>query len=91
MSDNSKGKKRNAVYDTLKASVSVFSEGKIELYGNREAVVDGCRGVLEYDETTIKLNMGKSRITFSGSGMLIRAYDKDHAEIEGSFSSVEFN
>lgn len=31
----------------------------MELSGNREAIVEGCKGVVEYDEGIIRLNLGK--------------------------------
>ena len=32
----------------------------LELTGNREMTVEGCKGVLEYDEDVVKLNLGKN-------------------------------
>ena len=38
----------------------------IEMQGNREIIIDGCRGILEYDEDRIKLNAGSLVISFQG-------------------------
>ena len=35
---------------------SIMNLAHFELNGNREVVVDGCRGIIEYDENIIKLN-----------------------------------
>lgn len=72
------------------AAPALAGGGRIELLGCREAVVDGCKSVLEYDDTVIRLNMGKTRVTFTGRNLSIRSFEKDHAEIEGIFSGIEF-
>lgn len=63
---------------------------QIELAGNREAVVEGCQGVLEYDENVIKLAAGKMSIKFTGRGLQIKVLTHDSAVIEGFIASMEF-
>ena len=62
----------------------------IELFGNREAVVNGCEGILEYSEEKIKINMGKNTILFSGCDMCMREYGPSRAKITGMIASIEF-
>ncbi|MDR3643552.1 MAG: YabP/YqfC family sporulation protein [Clostridia bacterium] len=62
----------------------------LELSGNREAVVDGCRGVLEYDENVIRLNTGAVAVRFCGRGLSIRSLTRDSAVVEGYITSIEF-
>ena len=35
---------------------SIMDLTHFEMNGNREVIVDGCKGILEYDENIIKLN-----------------------------------
>ena len=63
----------------------------IELSGNREAVVDGCKGVLEYDDGLIKLNTGGTSVSFLGNELTIRALTDEQAVIEGIILSIEFS
>ncbi len=63
---------------------------QIEIAGNREAVIDGCQGILEYDENTIKLTTGKMSIKFTGRGLQIKVLTHDSAVIEGFISNIEF-
>lgn len=63
---------------------------QIELAGNREAVIEGCQGVLEYDENIIKLAAGKMSIKFVGRGLQIKVLTHDSAVVEGFISSMEF-
>jgi len=63
---------------------------QIELAGNREAVIDGCRGVLEYDETIVKLATEKMSVQFMGRGLQIKVLTHDSAIVTGFITSIEF-
>ena len=63
---------------------------QIELSGNTEAVVDGCAGVLEYDENVIRLAGSRMSVKFTGRGLQIKALTHDSAIIEGFILNVEF-
>lgn len=63
---------------------------QIELAGNREAVVEGCQGILEYDENIVKLAAGKMSIKFTGRGLQIKVLTHDSAVVDGFISSIEF-
>lgn len=62
----------------------------IELSGNREAVIDGCRGILQYDDDLIKLSAGKLTVCFRGNMLCVRSLTPDQATIEGEIVSIEF-
>lgn len=62
----------------------------IEMAENREAVVDGCQGVVEYDESTIKLATGKMVIKFTGRGLQIKTLTHDSAVVSGFITAIEF-
>lgn len=62
----------------------------IEMSGNREIVIDGCKNILEYDENVIKINAGKMTVRFCGRGLTLRNLSQDSAVIEGFVSSIEF-
>ena len=63
---------------------------KIEMMGNREATVDGCRGVAEYSDTVIKLNISGGSVSFSGDGLEITCLYRSEATVRGNIRSVEF-
>ncbi|MCI8497560.1 MAG: sporulation protein YqfC [Clostridiales bacterium] len=62
----------------------------IELLGNREITVDGCRGILEYDDGFIRLNLGKTVLRLTGRDLVITALSDHTAVIEGYVLSIEF-
>lgn len=65
-------------------------EPHIELLGNREIVVDGCKGVVEYDENLIKLNTGELVLGLTGADLLIKSFDCDMAIITGKIAEITF-
>ena len=62
----------------------------IELVSNCSAMVEGCKSVLEYDDTVIKLNLGKGSVKFTGYDLTIKSLSLEQAMIEGTVISIEF-
>lgn len=62
----------------------------IEVTSDCYAIVDGCKGVLEYNSDKIKLNLGKKSVTFCGSCLTIKSLAQEQAAIEGLIVSIEF-
>lgn len=62
----------------------------IEFEGNREAVIDGCLGISEYDDDKISLNAGSLTVTFRGSDLTLCSYSDEQSVIKGSIISIEF-
>lgn len=65
-------------------------EPKIEMLGNREIIVDGCKGVVEYGENLIKLNTENCVLSISGDGLVIKSYDGSVAVISGIITDITF-
>lgn len=61
-----------------------------EFSGNREVVVEGCHGIVEYDENIICIDTGKMTVRFMGRGLELRNFTDHSAVINGYISSVEF-
>ena len=62
----------------------------IELCGNREASVEGCKGVLEYSDCSVSLNTGKLTVKFCGSDLTITAMQDGNAVIKGIITCIDF-
>ena len=62
----------------------------IELFSNREANVEGCLGIIEYDSSLIKLNCSGITVKFSGDSMCINNMNEGLACVTGTIVSVEF-
>lgn len=76
----------------LELPVSVL-EGlpEISLLGNREATVEHCQGVLQYNDRVVRLNTGKLTVKFTGSELRLNCMTGDSVVVSGRFASVEFS
>lgn len=69
---------------------TVSGYAHIEMSGNREVIVEGCKGVLEYGDCVISLNTGKLTVKFRGCDMTIISMQGSQAIIKGVITCVEF-
>ena len=74
-----------------RAAIPLISDGMcIELSGNREAVLEGSRGVLEYSPDCIRVNTADLIVTFSGRGLDLRCISESALIIGGYITAIEF-
>ena len=66
------------------------SYSQIVLSGNREAILDGCQGVIEYEDDFIKLKIGKQMVKFTGQNLQIKCMTGENVNIDGVILSMEF-
>ncbi len=55
-----------------------------------EALVEGSKGVVEYNTKKVRLNCGKYIVKFSGVNLSIRALNINETIITGDIMSLEF-
>lgn len=63
----------------------------IELSGNREAVLEGSRGVLEYTPQIVRVNAVGMVVTFRGRQLDLRCISPSALIIGGFITAVEFD
>lgn len=63
----------------------------IELMGNTHAIVEGCKGVIKYEEDDIRLNLGKCTVSLRGRGLCVRTFRCEQAVIHGEIADISFN
>ncbi len=66
------------------------SDPQIEFCGNRQVLVEGCRGILEYEPETIKLNTGKYNIRLNGRELQLKHLAMGTVLVEGCLTGLEF-
>lgn len=71
-------------------SGALSGAARIELSGNRRAVVEGCRGILEYEDGIIRLNTTSGVIRFIGRDLSMNCLSEDSAVVTGFILSVEY-
>ena len=69
---------------------SLSGSARFEMCGNREVIIEGCRGVLEYDENVVRINTGKMITCFFGRGLTRKCLTTDSLIVEGFITSIEF-
>ena len=84
-----KDEKRRGIGEYLRMPTSAGGT-HMELNGNREAVVEGCGGILEYSEETVRVRTGKLVVKFVGRGLTVKCLTADSLVVEGFFTGVEF-
>jgi sporulation protein YqfC len=62
----------------------------IELSGNREAVIEGSKGVLEYSTECVRVNTGGMVVTLSGRELDLRCISSSSLIIRGFITGLEF-
>ena len=65
-------------------------EATVELYSDREAVISGCKSVLDYTENGIELNMGDRLLHIKGEDLVIRTFVFEQIDVSGKIKSLEF-
>lgn len=65
-------------------------EPMIELTANREAVIEGCHGIVEYNDCKATINCKSFLITFEGFNIGLQALSGDCISVTGSFSGISF-
>ena len=72
-------------------AVAFLPPVRVELLGNRQAVVDGCKGIIEYSDSCIRLSTPRLILKFTGTGLEIRALTDSSAIVEGTILSLEYS
>ena len=69
---------------------AVSGYAHIEISGNREVIVEGCQGVLEYGDSVIALNTGKLTVRVNGCDLTIVSMQNGQAVIKGIITGVDY-
>lgn len=64
---------------------------RVELLGNRQAIVDGCRGIIEYSDTCIRLSTDRLILKFTGAEMEIKSLTDTSVIVEGNILGLEYS
>ncbi|MGN0468392.1 MAG: YabP/YqfC family sporulation protein [Acutalibacteraceae bacterium] len=61
-----------------------------ELDGTDQALVEGCKGIVEYNGCIVKINCGHVTVKFCGCDLSIKALSAGRISVSGKISCVEF-
>ncbi|MBE6824150.1 MAG: hypothetical protein E7513_02265 [Ruminococcaceae bacterium] len=63
---------------------------QLEFNGNREVVIEGSKGVIEYSEEIVRINTSLGLICFEGRSLNLRCISDSELIIDGFITKVEF-
>lgn len=63
---------------------------KLVLIGDRELILEGLQGLLEYESHTVRVSLGKQVLTVKGNALNISYITIGQIHINGQIFSVEF-
>lgn len=72
------------------SQVTFLPSVRIELLSNKQAVIDGCKGILEYSDCCIRLSADRMILKFTGTNLEIKCLTDQSAVIEGFLLTVEY-
>ncbi len=62
----------------------------IELFYNNQIVIDGCKGIYEYNDTYLKLRLDKGALVICGKSFDIVTFENNTITVKGKIDSLEF-
>lgn len=62
----------------------------IQIFDFKDVFIEGCNGVVEYDENVIILSLSKKNVHISGFKLELFNYSKDGVEVSGDIRSISF-
>ncbi len=86
---------KNTKWNLFKIDSSVLDNDlikgpHIELFHNNQAVIEGCIGVYEYNDTYLKLRLSKGAVILTGENFDILTFEDKTITVKGKISSLEF-
>ncbi len=65
-------------------------EVHLEFSGNRQVIIEECKGILEYSEQQVRVNTSKYILRFQGKNLQISAMTHDSIILSGHIDRLEF-
>lgn len=62
----------------------------VEMVGNTEVTIEGCKGILEYDSALIRVSVGTACIAIKGRGLTIKCLSVGSVVISGVINILEY-
>ena len=63
---------------------------RMQCLENQDLLLEGCKGVLHYEENEIRLNVGAGQLLITGSQLNIPSLERSFVQIQGKISKIEF-
>ena len=82
---------KSRIKESLDIPVDMFSNiSQMEVLSNREVIIEGCKNIIEYDDTLIRIAVKNMEIKFFGEKLNLCCLNTDNVIIEGKLQTIEF-
>ena len=54
-------------------------------------MIDGCRGIIDYSEDAVRMNVGSGSVTFFGRNLMLKNLTDREAILAGHIQRIEFD
>ena len=71
-------------------NTELFGGSHVEIYSNKKIIIEGCNGIVDYQNDYIKLKLKKGFLTLSGTDFLVISFDNEKIDIKGNIITLEF-
>ena len=65
-------------------------EAHVELQGTHEALLEGCKGIVEYREDLIRVNIRQGQLAVGGRNLELSCVSEDSMIVRGYINKIEF-
>lgn len=62
----------------------------IELYSDKRVLIFDCKGVIDYNDESIVLDLGERKLKILGKQLVVDSFVFDQTDIKGIITSLEF-
>lgn len=69
----------------------IFGGMTVTLYSGKQAVVEGYKTILEYDDTMLSLTDGKRQVDIYGTDLILNEMSDEWIIVDGRIHSAEFS
>ena len=82
------GDKLNKISSILETDQILDS--RIEIFGRKRIVIEGCFGIRDYSEEIVSINMSKYTLVIMGENLSLQNMQQKNITITGKILSIEF-
>lgn len=92
MNKNTSEEKQNLRSKLRSLSMSLRGrDSHIEINNNCEVLIEGCRGIIEYSDTKIRVSVGQQAVSVMGTELTVRNMFTHVIVIVGRISGIEYS
>lgn len=89
MGDKSAKGRIKQVIDAAKDTLLLNSQ--VEIVGNTHVIIQGAKGIMEYNDDSIRVKLTDNEVQFYGDNLSIECLSQDSMELKGKISKIEYS